>query len=266
MENPDGCCLTCLLVALAAGTGFLGFTLKTLTCADTTAPLPTFPVSHTYTGVVQRYVRLATRFHWTNPDGSFFPMSLVNISHWLSYHTSAPAGSQVLASSLYSYLSALKDHHTSLGFDWSSVRQNPQFTRALRQFSRRQIRRPTTQAQEVSLEDLHIFFSRSLPQNLFDQVYRAIAATAFWGLARLREVVTDGSPDMLPEVLFRSHVSRIASPLVNGVAHGYAILLPRPKITTTYAQYLVLCPVNDMSCPVRALDAVASSLPNIQHL
>ncbi|KAI8822943.1 uncharacterized protein EV422DRAFT_385308 [Fimicolochytrium jonesii] len=82
-------------------------------------------------------------------------------------------------------------------------------------------------------------------------VHWTMSLTGFWGLARRRELVTDGTAQTIPDIISLSDVSAV--PTRSGESTGYAIRIRRPKVRTAHMQHLVFYPRSDPLCPAAAM-------------
>ena len=145
-------------------------------------------INKSYLSVTNRYQALALSNHWQNPNGTIWPISL---NHLLAYI--ANIHKSVNPSTLLSYLSALNDKHASMGLDWSHVRYNQSTLRTLNLIKRSYIHRPTKKAEIVTRSHLLTISNYKFPDEFETLLFRTIAFIAFYGLARLGELIQSSS-------------------------------------------------------------------------
>ena len=145
-------------------------------------------VNKSYLSVTNRYQKLAQSYQWLNSDGSIWPISL---NHLLAYI--AVIHKSISPPTLLSYLSALNDKHASMGLNWNHIRHNPSTLRTLSLIKRSYVHRPTKKAEIITRSHL-LAISKYKFSDEFDTVlFQAIAFSAFYGLARLGELVQSSS-------------------------------------------------------------------------
>ena len=98
--------------------------------ADRVKQLVTAPDkrSRNYLAIANHFERMAVQEAWTNPDGSIYPIALVNLQSYIAFQEA-----RVKPQTLNSYLSALREKHEQLGFlEWEKVRFHSSIVRMMR--------------------------------------------------------------------------------------------------------------------------------------
>ena len=201
-------------------------------------------VNKSYLSVTNRFQSLALSNNWLNPDGSVWPISL---DHLLAYI--AIIHKSINPSTLLSYLSALNDKHASMGFNWNPVRYNPSTLRTLNLIKRAYVHRPTKKAEIITRSHLFTISSYKFPDEFETLLFRAIAFIAFYGLARLGELVQSSS-NPTNNTLYIDNIA------IHSDANPPCVLIQLPIAKTrnsAFPDILVIHQTFDELCPTRII-------------
>jgi len=201
-------------------------------------------VNKSYLSVTNRFQSLALSNKWINEDGSIWPISL---SHLLAYI--AVVHKSVSPPTLLSYLSALNDKHSSMGLNWNSVRYNPSTLRTLSLIKRSYVHKPTKKAEIITRSHLLKISTHEFPDKFETLLFRAIAFIAFYGLARLGELVQSSSAPSHNTL----YVKNIA---IHSDANPPCMLIQLPLSKTrnsAFPDILVMHQTYDELCPTRII-------------
>lgn len=149
------------------------------------------PTRHrTYESIIKHYQTLAHDNQWQNEDGSIWPISKASLIKFIRSICSV-----VTPPTITSYLSALKFYHTRNSVDWSPVRFDPLIKELLKTIEANQKHEPIKQKMHITrthLEQIRRSLDFSITEDL---LFWAVALTAFYGLARLSELLPNYEPD-----------------------------------------------------------------------
>jgi len=182
--------------------------------------------------------------NWKNSDNSIWPISVDHLLRYISImHKS------VNPQTLMSYLSALMDHHTSIGYDWKYIRFNSSIIRALKLIKRNYTHQPTKKAELITHIHLQHMISILNQQQYEDLLFLAIAFSAFYGLARLGELIQANS-FVTANTLFIDNVKIYP----DSTPPCILISLPLAKTrNTAYSDTLIIHQSSDNLCPMKIL-------------
>jgi hypothetical protein len=183
---------------------------------------------------------------WLNPDGSTWPISL---NHLLEYI--ATIHKSINPSTLLSYLSALNDKHASMGLNWNHVRYNSSILRTLSLIKRSYIHRPTKKAEIITRSHLHTISNYNFPDEFETLLFRAIAFIAFYGLARLGELIQSPSNPTYNTL----YIKNVA---IHSDANPPCILIQLPIAKTrnsAFPDILVIHQTFDDLCPTQIISS-----------
>jgi len=204
-------------------------------------------VNKSYLSVTNRYQNLALSNQWFNLDRSIWPISL---NHLLAYI--AVIHKSINPSTLLSYLSALKDKHASMGLNWDHVRYNPSTLRTLSLIKRSYIHRPTKKAEIITRSHLQLISKYNFPNDEFETLlFRAIAFCAFYGLARLGELIQSSS-NPTHNTLYIRNIT------IHSDANPPCVLIQLPLAKTrnsAYPDILVIHKTFDDLCPTQIISS-----------
>ena len=141
-------------------------------------------VNKSYISVTNRYQQLALSNKWLNPDGSVWPISQ---KYLLAYI--AAVHKSISPTTLLSYLSALTDKHALMGTSWDHVQYHQSIIRTLNLIKRSYVHKPTKKAEIITRTHLYTINNYELPDTFDTLLFRAVAFVAFYGLARLGELI-----------------------------------------------------------------------------
>lgn len=201
-------------------------------------------INKSYASVTNRYQNLALSNKWLNPDGSIWPISL---EHLLAYITNIHKS--ISPTTLLSYLSALSDKHASMSISWNHVRYDPSITRTLSLIKRSYTHKPTKKAEIITRTHLRKINSQKLPDDFDTLLFRAIAFAAFYGLARLGELI-QASSNPTPNTLYLKNIT------IQSEANPPCILIHLPIAKTrnsAFPDILVVHKSFDDICPVQVI-------------
>lgn len=152
---------------------------------------------------------------------------------------------------LLSYLSALRHHHKMNHFEWTETRNDPLITELLKTIDKNHVHKPINQKSHITRDHLRILKSNLNLNKWDDKAFWAIATTAFYGLARLGELLPTTQQDQNKVPTFRA----LKFEEIN--QHTFAtIQLARTKNhNTAQRTSLIINPTYDDLCPVEALRA-----------
>lgn len=203
-------------------------------------------INKAYISVTNRYQKLALCNKWLNKDGSIWPVSP---KHLLAYISAVHKS--ISPTTLLSYLSALSDKHASMGLSWSQVRYDPSIIRTLSLIKRSYVHRPTKKAEIITRSHLRTINIQKLPDSFDTLLFRAIAFAAFYGLARLGELVQSSSSPS-HNTLYISNIT------IHSEANPPCILIHLPIAKTrnsAFPDILVIHQSFDNLCPVQVISA-----------
>ncbi|CAG8496832.1 36486_t:CDS:1, partial [Racocetra persica] len=150
------------------------------------------PLKHkTYRAIIKRYEALAKENEWTNEDKSVWPISRENLTRFITHlHL------KVAPQTITSYLSALKHHHTMNHLKWDEIRYDPLIKQLLKTIENNHIFKPTRQKEHITRDQLWLIKTKLNPGEPDDILFWSVALVAFYGLARLGELLPKSNQDM----------------------------------------------------------------------
>lgn len=203
-------------------------------------------INKSYLSVTNRYQALALSNRWLNPNGTIWPISL---HHLLAYI--AVVHKSINPSTLLSYLSALNDKHASMGIVWSHIRYDPSTLRTLSLIKRSYVHRPTKKAEIITRSHLLTISEYKLPDAFETLLFRTIAFTTFYGLARLGELIQSSSAPT-------HNTLYIKNLTIHSDANPPCILIQLPLAKTrnsAFPDILVIHQTFDGLCPIQVISS-----------
>lgn len=214
------------------------------------------PKHSTYAAIINRYEKLAIENEWKNGNKTIWPISRENLTRFITY-----LYPRVTPSTITSYLCALKYHHNMYHMEWNCIRYDPLIKQLLKTIEDNHTFKPTQQKEHITRDQLRDIKGKLCLENPDDLVFWSVALVAFYGLARLGE--------LLP----KSHQDIMKVPTIQALkfekAHTgtFAIIqLPRTKNhKVTERPTLIINPTNDDLCPIHVLKKYAILRTNSIH-
>lgn len=144
----------------------------------------------TYKAVIKCYHTLANEHQWKNEDSSIWPISKASLIKFIK-----SISNKVTPSIITSYLLALKFYHTRNAFDWTTVQFDPLVRELLKTIQTNHRHEPIKQKMHITRSHLNQIKGTLDLRESDDMLFCAVALTAFYGLARISELLTDYKPD-----------------------------------------------------------------------
>lgn len=133
---------------------------------------------------MNQYEELAASNQWMNSQGNIWPIAKEHLIEFITY-----MHKRVAPPTLLSYLSALKHHHKMNHFNWNETRDDPLVSQLLKTIDQNHTHKPVKQKSHITRHHLRTLKANLNFNNPDDNVFWAIALTAFYGLARLGELL-----------------------------------------------------------------------------
>ncbi|CAG8796177.1 14791_t:CDS:2, partial [Racocetra persica] len=127
---------------------------------------------------------------WLNDIKTIWPISKENLSKFITH-----LHPKVAPQTILSYLSALKYHHTMNHVDWNAIRYDPLIKQMLKTIEDNHTFKPTQQKEHITRDQLHYVKTKLNLQEPDNRMFWAIALVAFYGLARLGELLPKSQQD-----------------------------------------------------------------------
>ncbi|CAG8649671.1 8896_t:CDS:2, partial [Dentiscutata erythropus] len=148
------------------------------------------PKHKTYKAIIKRYQILASKHQWKNEDGSVWPISKDSLTKFIKL-----LSNEVSPPTITSYLSALKFHYTRNSYDWMPVRHDSLIREMLKTIEANHRHKPVRQKMHITRTHLHGIRRNLNLEDTNDLLFWTVALTAFYGIARLGELLPDGKSD-----------------------------------------------------------------------
>ena len=142
------------------------------------------PGYKTYSRVINRYQNLAKENRWVNLDETIWPISKGSLTKFIKH-----LHNKVEPQTIISYLSALRHHHIINHMDWYNTRNDPLINQLLKTIEYNHTFKPTQQKEHITRVHLLKMKAGLNLSKVEDLLFIAVAVVAFYGLARLGELL-----------------------------------------------------------------------------
>ncbi|CAG8518921.1 950_t:CDS:2 [Racocetra persica] len=144
-----------------------------------------------YKPAVKQYEALAINNHWTNFQGNIWPIAKEHLMKFITH-----MHDKVAPLTLLSYLSALKHHHKMNHLNWNEIRNDPLVNQLLKTINQNHVHKPVKQKSHITRHHLRTLKANLNFNNPDDKLFWAIALSAFYSLAHLRELLPTTRQDI----------------------------------------------------------------------